>query len=147
MSSERPPKKKRKKRYLLTAVALSTGTMMSGCGSQQGSEDPSQGTGTQGEVREVEPLPLPANPKGAVYDDGVNRPNDPWAQPIEGEPSEEQPTGETEPTNEEPSEEPTPEPQPEPEPTRPAKVLPLPANPKGALYDRGMYVPPSDEER
>lgn len=131
MSDERPRKgKKPKKRYLLTAVALSTGSMMVGCGSQQSEGEP--GRGAQGEVREVEPLPLPANPKGAVYDDGLTGVNDP-EQPIEPvEPEEVQP-----------------EPPPPPEevaPPQKVRPLPLPANPKGALYDHGAYRTSDDDE-
>ncbi len=134
MSDERPREgKKPKKRYLLTAVALSTGSMMVGCGSQQGEGEP--GSGAQGEVREVEPVPLPANPKGAVYDDGLTGTNDPEPeQPIEPVPPEEvQP-------------EPPPPPPEEARPPQKVRPLPLPANPKGALYDHGAYRTGDDDE-
>jgi hypothetical protein len=133
MSDPSAPKKKPKKRYLLTAVALSTGSMMAGCGSQQGDGDPGQGP--QGEVREVEPFPMPANPKGSVYDDGLS-PN--GEQPVDPEPDqvEQDQIDPVEPEEVEPTTEPLAEPPPE---QRPHKVLPLPANPKGALYDHGPY--------
>jgi hypothetical protein len=96
MSEE--PRPKRTKKYLLTAVALTTGTMLVGCGSQSSSPEPTALPGNpkgsvydeatqqveepppEEEEREAEPqpepvppqhIPLPANPKGAVYDDGV----------------------------------------------------------------------------
>lgn len=118
-TSGRPKRKKR--RFLLTAVALSTGSLLHGCGSHQSDE----GTGA-GETREVEPLPLPGNPKGSVYDDGVHQAEPP--------PEEDGPQVPDEVDAVEPDEvEPTPEPRREPRP------LPLPANPKGALYDDGAY--------
>lgn len=118
-TSARPKRKKR--RFLLTAVALSTGSLLSGCGSHQGDE----GSGA-GETRTMEPLPLPGNPKGSVYDDGVHETDPPPEQ--DGPPPEE--GGPQVPEEGEPEEgEPTPE----------RRPVPLPANPKGALYDDGAY--------
>ena len=47
----------RKKHYLLTACALSAGSLLVGCGSG--------GSGAGG----PEPIPMPGNPKGSVYPD------------------------------------------------------------------------------
>lgn len=106
MSDDDRPKKRRGGRYLLQAVALSTGTMLAGCGSHQ-AEEPTTGP--------TDPpyVPLPGNPKGSVYDEGTQQPDE---------------------TEQEQTEERT-----EPEEPEPARPLPLPANPKGAVYDDGVY--------
>lgn len=113
-TSGRP--RRRKRRFLLTAVALSTGSLLHGCGSHQGDE----GAGT-GETRTMEPLPMPGNPKGSVYDDGVHAGDPP-------PPDEEGPQVPEETAPEETA----------PEAVEP-RPRPLPANPKGALYDDGAY--------
>lgn len=116
-STKRP---KKKKRHLLRAVALSTGTLILGCGSQQ--SDPGQNA-----------VPLPGNPKGSVYDQGQEQ----QQQQEQGQvPVPETGEGPDE-TAEGPEQAPH-ETAPEPRP-----VANMPANPKGALYDDGVY----DERR
>lgn len=130
-TKRRRPRKKptRRKRYLLTAVALSTGALMSGCGSQQDVDDNEQVNAEEGDY-----VPLPANPKGSNYDDGaydeVTEDEDDGA----GEDGTGDDTDTTDSTGNETGDGAGDEGADEP-----PRPLPLPANPKGALYDRGAY--------
>lgn len=145
---------KRGPRALLRSAALTAGSMIVGCGSAAGN-DP-------------EPLPLPGNPKGAIYDDDQTE----GTEGTEGAEGAEGTEGDTEgpeapegtegtegaegaegagdgtedgtegDTTEAPDGVPLPPPRMEPQPRM--EPLPLPANPKGSLYDDRLYDPDFD---
>lgn len=132
----RRPRKKpmRRKRYLLTAVALSTGALMSGCGSQQDVDDNEQVNAEEGDY-----VPLPANPKGSNYDDGAyDEVTEDEVTEDEDDGAGEDGTGDGTDTTDSTGNE-TEDGAGDEGADEPPRPLPLPANPKGALYDQGAY--------